>query len=208
MQYVECEQFPRFLSSGLLTDEVINHIETEKRIGVTRVNAPATSSSSSSGGTSVEKESSRCLGMRAARRGSVSLSIGEGPPDLSSLSKILSFQTSTKFFRDFCNRTFCAENLYFYLDTEHFQLLPSSSFKRRIALKIYNKYIDDCSVMQVNISSVARAEIVRGLQENGDDVPRNLFRSAQAEIFKLLQQDVAPKFVQSSEYKVLLQLLG
>jgi len=62
--------------------------------------------------------------------------------DLENLQTILQFQSTSRFFKDFCVRSYCAESLYFWLDVENYQNLPGGTdYMNRIALKIYHKYI-------------------------------------------------------------------
>lgn len=106
---------------------------------------------------------------------------------ITSLQAILQYQTVTRFFKDFCERTFCAENLYFYLDAENYQYvfalvsqtcatflvltlvtfychyvryLPGSDFMKRTAAKICKKYVADDAVMCINISGPTRAAVL------------------------------------------------
>jgi len=121
--------------------------------------------------------------------------------DTRSLRQILLHQTTTRFFKDFCNRTYVTESLFFWLDAEHYANLPGSDYMKRTAYKICRKFIFDRARMPINISYQTRTEILKGLS----DPQRTLFRRAQDEIYKLLEQDAIPKFIHGPEYKAMLQ---
>lgn len=120
--------------------------------------------------------------------------------DTRSLRQILLHQTTTRFFKDFCNRTYVTESLFFWLDAEHYANLPGSDYMKRTAYKICRKFIFDRARMPINISYQTRTEILKGLS----DPQRTLFRRAQDEIYKLLEQDAIPKFINGPEYKAML----
>lgn len=62
--------------------------------------------------------------------------------DLQNLHTVLQFQSTSRFFKDFCVRSYCAESLYFWLDVENYQNLSGGTdYMNRTALKIYHKYI-------------------------------------------------------------------
>jgi hypothetical protein len=136
---------------------------------------------------------------RQKRRQSITMD-ATGLGDARSLRQILQHQTATRFFKDFCMRTFVNESLLFWLDADHYSNLPSSDYMRRTAYKICRKYVFDRARMQINISHDTRVDVLRNLA----DPQRFLFRRAQDEIFRLLEQDAVPKFVAGPEYRALL----
>jgi hypothetical protein len=148
-------------------------------------------------------------------------------PDSLNLKSILKNQTCTRYFKDYCAKMYCTENLLFYLDVENYKNLPGSDYMRRVACKIYKKYIADGAKMQVNVSFAAKQDIFGHLLD-GD---RQLFRKvcftlstyrawpleihcglslmlclmtvimvqAQLEVFNLMKADTMPKFANSAE---------
>lgn len=92
--------------------------------------------------------------------------------DTLNLKNILKNQTCTRYFKDYCTKICCCENLLFWLDVDNYVNLPGSDYMRRVACKIYKKYIADGSKMQVNVSYGAKQEIFAHLL-NGD---RQLFK--------------------------------
>jgi hypothetical protein len=83
--------------------------------------------------------------------------------DTKSLRAILKNQRTTRYFKDFCETRFCNENLLFYLDIENYIHLPGSDYMKRVACKIYKKYIAENSTMQVNISYQIKQKIFDNL---------------------------------------------
>ena len=132
--------------------------------------------------------------MKTKRRQSITLEnhqIGK----LNSLKHILVYQGATKFFKEFCLRIFCHENILFWLDAEYYKNLPGSDYMKRTAIKIFNKYISDTARLQINISSSTKAEIFKGVAAPN----RTLFARAQAEVLRLMETDIYPKFLRSDE---------
>tara|TARA_B110000090_G_C13217104_1_gene383288 strand:- start:136 stop:840 length:705 start_codon:yes stop_codon:yes gene_type:complete len=136
------------------------------------------------------------------RRSSLALS-QRGQLDPKSLRHILQSPVCTRFFKDFCQRIFISESLFFYLDVENYTNLPGTDYMRRTAYKICRKYVFDNAKLQVNLSHVSTTEIIKNLP-NPD---RTLFKRAQLEIFKLLEMDALPKFVKGQEYEAMLQAI-
>ena len=100
-------------------------------------------------------------------------------------------------------RTYINESLMFWLDADHYVNLPNSDYMKRTAFKICRKYIFERARMQINIGHDTRQDILKNLSEP----QRFLFRRAQEEIFRLLEQDAMPKFFVGPEYKAMLNAL-
>ena len=81
--------------------------------------------------------------------------------------------------------------------------LPGTDYMKRNAMKICHKYILDNSKLQINISHLCRNEILKNLATPD----KNLFKRAQGEIFKLLEQDALPKFFKGPEYACMLKCM-
>lgn len=102
--------------------------------------------------------------------------------DLRSLKAVLRNPLSMRFFKDYCTRTYCAENVLFWLDVEHYHSLPGGDFMRRVACKIYQKYIADDARMQINTSFATKEAIFAKLMSSN----RNLFQKVIAASAALL----------------------
>jgi hypothetical protein len=120
-----------------------------------------------------------------------------------SLRNILTNQIATRYFKDFCQRIFVNESLFFWLDVENYVQLPGTDYMPRAAMKIARKYIYDNAQQQINISHATRAEILKCIINPS----RTLFKRAQLEIFKLLEQDALPKFLRSAEFAAMQETL-
>ena len=81
--------------------------------------------------------------------------------------------------------------------------LPGTDYMRRHAARICHKYIFDNSKLQINISHTVKGEILKNMANPG----KNLFKRAQGEIFKLLEQDALPKFIKGPEYSAMLKCM-
>ena len=165
--YIEKVQFPKFQQSKEMED-VISILSQE--------------ASSSHHKTIVRRRSS--IAMQSFEESQVM-----------NLKTILQYQTSTRFFKDFCVRTYVNESLFFWLDAENYLNLPGSDYMKRTAHKICRKYILDDARMQINISSSVKQDILQRIEKPH----RNLFKKAQEDIFKLLELDTYPKFLASAE---------
>ena len=116
-----------------------------------------------------------------------------------SLKQILSYQYSTRYFKDYCTRNYCHESILFWLDAENYQNLPGTNYMKHIAQKIYRKYISDNAILQINISYKTKTEIAKNL----DSPSRNIFKKAQGEIFRLMETDALPKYLLSKEFEMM-----
>ena len=74
---------------------------------------------------------------------------------------------------------------------------------RRTANKICRKYISEHANLEINISHDIRQDIL----DNLTNPTRKLFKRAQDEIFKLLEQDALPHFLRGPEYSSMLTSL-
>jgi hypothetical protein len=136
LRYIEIFQFPRFQQSGDFMS-VLAILAKEGQLA---------------GRHSPVKRRSSSLVIRASAMS-----------DLQSLREILQHQLPTRYFKDFCVRTVCCENILFWLDVENYLHLPGSDYMRRVACKIYKKYVADEAKMQVNVSYATRQDIFDNL---------------------------------------------
>jgi len=170
MQYIECYQFPRFSGSSMM-NKVIALLAMEAQ----------------------QPKANK-------RRASIVVQAPNvGSSGMKSLKQILSYQFSIRYFKDFCTRTYCHESILFWLDAENYQNLPGSNYMKRIANKIYKKYVADFAMLQINISGKVRLEIAKNLE----NPTRVIFKKAQTEILRLMETDALPKFLLSKEYEIM-----
>ncbi len=161
LAYVETTQMPHLLRSPeavaigeLVVQERLNGISANRRFSAATI--------------------------AKGRRTSIAQSTGLTAGELLDLRNVLRCQSTARYFKDFCMRryvadslmmsilhkylicycSYCAESLYFWLDVEDYQNLPrGSEYMNRIALKIYQKYIEENSKLQVNIPDSQRKYI-------------------------------------------------
>ena len=115
--------------------------------------------------------------------------------DIDSLDTFLTNQNYRKYFTSYCQETFCAENIYFWLDCEDFKHIPSDDLLKVVAQKIYRKYVGHASKNQVNL----KANIVREIEKALPNPTRTLYDNAQAEICRLMESDTFAKFKKSQQ---------
>lgn len=138
-QYLEAHQFARFVASV----DLMRVIDILKQEAV------------------MEPEQRKLV-----RRGSIQLS----PIVCSSITTfrdIIGSQACTRFFKEYCCRMYCSENLYFWMDAENYCNVPGNDYRRSIAVRIFRKFISSEAKQQINISSQLVATIFDGLQEAG-----------------------------------------
>jgi hypothetical protein len=132
---------------------------------------------------------------KMGRRGSIQLE-RMTPSSVKNLREILVNQTCTRYFKDFCVRTYCTENLYFWLDAENYCNVPGTDYRRATATKMFKKYVVPGSRLEINISSGTREEISTRLHT----AERDLFKKAQNEVYNMMEGNIVPNFFISEEY--------
>eukprot|EP00004_Rigifila_ramosa_P000109 TRINITY_DN1012_c0_g1_i3.p1 TRINITY_DN1012_c0_g1~~TRINITY_DN1012_c0_g1_i3.p1 ORF type:complete len:458 (+),score=114.53 TRINITY_DN1012_c0_g1_i3:203-1375(+) len=108
-----------------------------------------------------------------------------------------------QYFKQFLASELAAENIYFYLDCLDYVAIHrhSPAQAKEKARQIYHMYISTIGAeREVNISGTTRSFIAR----NVDKAPPDLYRSAQQEIFSLMERDSYPRFLGGEVIKVAL----
>ena len=100
-------------------------------------------------------------------------------------------------FKQFCLRTACAENLFFWLACEEYRYIPSQAYLRVIASKIYSTHIVKSSRMEVNLPG----HINRAIESALAHPTKKLFHDAQEVIFRLMNTGPFTMFLGSPEYR-------
>lgn len=113
-------------------------------------------------------------------------------------------------FMEFCLEKFCGENVEFYSAAIRFRkiIAPNSSSFDDLsteAAMIYNRYISETSVLQINIKEVVRQTIRESLQIG--EITKDLFLSAEIEIRQLMLQDTFTRFKATPLYTQALNML-
>lgn len=69
------------------------------------------------------------------------------------------------------------------------------------ARSIQRKYIASDAEMSLTLPDTVKGEIDRAIEEDGDNVKRDVFTTAQALVYTLLSQDIFPRFFYSTAGK-------
>lgn len=156
------------------------------------------------------------------------------PDDINSLGGLLSNELGLESFKQFLTREFNVENILFYLYVEEYRKKKGEGLDgdelKELAQLIYGQYIVEDSPFQValsrdnlhSIETLFRQHYASG--ENMDEIsieaqyyenlPEGLqhqnltptmFDQAQAEIWRLMDNESRPRFFESEEYSVLLK---
>eukprot|EP00924_Labyrinthula_sp_SR-Ha-C_P000588 snap_masked-scaffold_27-processed-gene-3.11-mRNA-1 protein AED:1.00 eAED:1.00 QI:0/-1/0/0/-1/1/1/0/346 len=114
-----------------------------------------------------------------------------------SLDDILENEISRDFFQAFLVESLCVENLIFIL---HLRIFKSANefVTENLAKKIYNYFIKEGSIAQVNISGKTRKIIKENIYYQ--NISSDIFEEAEEEVISLLTYDSLPKFKSSSYY--------
>jgi regulator of G-protein signaling len=116
-----------------------------------------------------------------------------------SLDLILSDPLALSRFRGYLQRTLTVENLLFYLACEEYRHIPSDTYLKVVANKIFSVFVAADAKQRVNLPSQIYKEIELQMQQQRPT--RKLFSRAQAVIFHLLVSEPFPKFLASPEYR-------
>lgn len=121
-------------------------------------------------------------------------------------------------FTEFCLKEFNAENLEFWSTAvrfrkitvpQLFQALPEHEAREALlaeAALLYNRYVSEMSVLQININSSVREQIKESLQSG--EVGKELFLAAEREICALMLADTFTRFKATSLYSAALSMLA
>jgi regulator of G-protein signaling len=100
-------------------------------------------------------------------------------------------------FREFLHQLQSAENLAFWMEIEWYKRLPESDIPAKGA-EIYKKYFDPSSTYELNIDGKLRKELNEKIKGG---YTREVFDACQASVWKSMELDCFPKFLQSPQYK-------
>jgi hypothetical protein len=107
------------------------------------------------------------------------------------------------FFREYCESTFCVENLDFFLQcNDYLTFTGDTDAVRRQEAHIYVTFLDPNAVSAVNISGRTRTIVDRLLAESraAETPDRLAFYPAQQEILDLMASDTLAGFARSSNF--------
>lgn len=111
--------------------------------------------------------------------------------------KLLSDPAGIHTFSEFLKKEFSAENIYFWTACERYTKIDDTNERIKEAIAIFSKHLEIGAPEPVNVDSQAR----NTTQENLENADRNLFASAQKQIFNLMKFDSYARFIRSDLYK-------
>uniref|UniRef100_A0A8C5I6E2 Regulator of G-protein signaling 20-like n=3 Tax=Gouania willdenowi TaxID=441366 RepID=A0A8C5I6E2_GOUWI len=121
-----------------------------------------------------------------------------------SFDKLMCCPAGRNSFRLFLRTEFSEENMLFWLACEEFSKETNKSSVEEKARTIYENYISILSPKEVSLDSRVRESINRNMQEPNS----HTFDDAQLQIYTLMQRDSYPRYMNSQDYKNLLNTLS
>ncbi|CAF1348894.1 unnamed protein product [Rotaria magnacalcarata] len=114
--------------------------------------------------------------------------------------ELLSDPTGVREFMKFCKAEFSTESLNFYLHVQEIRNCPLSQMKQKAEV-IYREHLAPNAPQEVNINDTIRTKIIKQLENPS----REMFFEAEKHIIELMKKNSYPRFVQSEQYRNLLQ---
>lgn len=112
------------------------------------------------------------------------------------LKEVLKDKELVLLFREFLHECNSAENLAFWLEVEEYKKSPENELQAR-ANEIWDKYFNPKSNYELNVEGKLKS----GLEQNLKNPTPNLFDGPQQAIWKVMEHDSFPKFVQTQRWK-------
>lgn len=145
-----------------------------------------------------------------------------------SMGHILKHPDARKTFLTYCEKEYAQENLDFWLSVKRLEAietktLPSDVLEvlqlnvidvqaRRVKLlsemceKIFNRFVKEGAVNEINISSDCREQITNKIQQG--EYTYDMFLPAKVEVFRLLEADNFARYKESLDFQTFLQQIG
>jgi len=116
---------------------------------------------------------------------------------------LLSDKIGLSKFTEFLQKEFSHENIFFWCACEKYRLIESGPDRHKMARDIMQRHLEIGAIEPVNVDSVARAATSQKLASSSTDNPpeRQMFVSAQRQIYNLMKFDSYPRFLKSDVYK-------
>ncbi|KAJ5078685.1 electron carrier/ protein disulfide oxidoreductase [Anaeramoeba ignava] len=128
----------------------------------------------------------------------------ESSINFSTLQDVLQNSYAVEFFKEYLTQQYNQENLMFYLEVNEFKKIKEENIEN-LAKNIYEKFVKNESLFEINIDSQTRNEISNKVEQN--DFSLNMFDEAQKIIFILMDQNSYDGFKNSDLYEDLLKKL-
>ncbi|GAU99457.1 hypothetical protein RvY_10458-2 [Ramazzottius varieornatus] len=114
-----------------------------------------------------------------------------------SFDNVMATACGRKWFRDFLRCEYSEENILFWLACEDLKKETNPEIVEEKARIIYEDYISILSPKEVSLDSRVREMVNRNMVEPS----RHTFDEAQLQIFTLMHRDSYPRFVNSQQYR-------
>ncbi|CAF0742415.1 unnamed protein product [Rotaria sordida] len=114
--------------------------------------------------------------------------------------ELLSDPTGVREFMKFCKADFSTESLNFYLHVQEIRNCPLSQIKQKAEV-VYREHLAPNALQEVNINDTIRTKIIKQLENPS----REIFFEAEKHIIELMKKNSYPRFMQSENYRNLLQ---
>lgn len=116
---------------------------------------------------------------------------------------LLSDKIGLSKFTEFLQKEFSHENIYFWCACEKYRLIENGPDRHKMAQDIMQRHLEIGAIEPVNVDSVARAATSQKLANSSTESPpeRQMFTSAQRQIYNLMKFDSYPRFLKSDVYK-------
>lgn len=113
------------------------------------------------------------------------------------LEKVFEKEETTKMFEEFCKNEFCIENFLLKKFIRDFKNEKYIKEKKVIAKEIYNTFIKEGSLFQVNISGETLVQVTESLEK--DELIENLFDNVEKDLTQNLV-DIFLRFSRSNKF--------
>jgi hypothetical protein len=132
----------------------------------------------------------------------------KGLPSTQEFITLLDNPSFLKLFEAHCVSEFSVENLKFYKSVEaefkaKYHVMKGKD-RDNVAMAIYNAYISNGAVMEINIKHHVRSPLEaifdNSNKEQPSDIPIDVFDAAQEEITDLMRRDILARWVGTKEY--------
>lgn len=104
-------------------------------------------------------------------------------------------------FKDYLTKTYCMENLLFYLETRDFEANwaeRSEEERKAEAQRIYDTFVRPGSELEVNLDETTRELIAQNLK--GEAIPADFYEKSGRETYTLMETDSFSKWKRTRDY--------
>ncbi|KAJ3436457.1 electron carrier/ protein disulfide oxidoreductase [Anaeramoeba flamelloides] len=126
--------------------------------------------------------------------------------EIETIQKLFTIISAVEYFKEFLIERMCQENLLFFLEAKKFNNFTDSTRKfNQMAKKIYNKFIKEGSIFEVNIDYKCRQAIGEKIKQK--EIEPDIFSKAQEIVYTHMNHNEFGPFKKSELYQDLLKQL-